>query len=227
MKGRLIFLLLIVLLSIVQAQDVEELQQYSNSIMLELLHRHASQLNHWPKTQPQRLKDLLHHDFIRHNIISHKWRQSLQPRARARKQAMEETPETATTSNFSAAIEMPLGSGRDFGIGQYITSFKVGTPSQKFKVIVDTGSDLTWINCRYRCARGDNCGRKGRIKRRRVFHARQSSSFNPVPCSSQMCKVELMNLFSLTTCPTPLAPCAYDYRYINFQSLILKFNVIK
>ncbi|XWS10505.1 hypothetical protein CRYUN_Cryun39dG0085200 [Craigia yunnanensis] len=220
MKGRLIFLLLIVLLFIVQARDVEEHQQYSNSIMLELIHRHAPQLNDRPKTQLQRLKDLLHHDFIHHNIISHKWRHGLRLRAKARRQAWEETPTTAITSNFSAAVEMPLGSGRDFGIGQYITSFKVGKPSQKFRLIVDTGSDLTWINCRYRCARGDNCTRKGRTKGRRVFHAHLSSSFRPVPCFSQMCKIELMNLFSLTTCPTPLAPCAYDYRYIDGSAAI-------
>ncbi|XP_022751553.1 aspartic proteinase nepenthesin-1-like [Durio zibethinus] len=212
MKGRLIFLLLMVLIFSVQGRE-----QYSNSIVLELTHRHAPQLNTRTKTQDQRLKDLLHHDFIRHNIISHKWRQGLQPRARTRRvQAWEQTPiTTATTSNFTAAIEMPLGSGRDMGIGQYITSVKVGTPSQKFRLIVDTGSDLTWINCRYRCARSDNCPKKGRIKGRRVFHAHLSSSFRPVPCFSQMCMVELMNLFSLTTCPTPLTPCAYDYRYID------------
>ncbi|XVE99044.1 hypothetical protein REPUB_Repub03eG0162700 [Reevesia pubescens] len=209
MKGRLIFLLLLILLFMVQAQ-----QQYSNSIILQLIHRHADpQLKYArPETQQQRLNDLVHHDFIRHSIISHRWRQGLQPR----RQAREETP-TTTTNLSSAAIEMPLGSGRDFGIGQYITSFKAGTPSQKFRLIVDTGSDLTWINCRYRCAQGpvDTCTKKGRIKRRRVFRAHLSSSFSPVPCFSQMCKVELMNLFSLTTCPTPLTPCAYDYRYID------------
>ncbi|KAK6229037.1 hypothetical protein SCA6_017988 [Theobroma cacao] len=192
MKGWLIPLLFIVLPSIVQAQD---------SIKLELLHRHAPQLHARPKTQHERLKDLVHHDFIRHN----------------RRQAWE-TPKTttATASKTNAAIQMPLSAGRDFGIGQYVTTFKVGTPSQKFRLIVDTGSDLTWINCRYRCARGDNCTTQERgIKRGRVFRAHLSSSFRPIPCFSQMCKVELRNLFSLTICPTPLTPCAYDYRYID------------
>ncbi|MBA0632472.1 hypothetical protein Godav_001202, partial [Gossypium davidsonii] len=167
-----------------------------NSIALELIHRHAPQFtNNHPITQHQRLVDLLYHDIIRHGIMSH------------RRQAKEEDP-------LTASIKMPLASGRDFGIGQYITSFKVGTPSQKFWLIVDTGSDLTWIRCRYRCSRGDrSCTRKGRINRKRVFHAPLSSSFSPVPCFSEMCKVELMNLFSLTTCPTPVTPCAYDYRY--------------
>ncbi|XVE53408.1 hypothetical protein DITRI_Ditri03aG0000600 [Diplodiscus trichospermus] len=214
MKGRLIFLLFMILfLFVVQAR-----QQHSNSIILELIHRDAPQLNATPKTQQQRLKDLVHHDFIRHNdIISLKWRQGLEPRPRTRRHAWEqERPTTrAAKSYFSDAIEMPLGSGRDLGIGQYITSVKVGTPSQKFRLIVDTGSDLTWINCRYRCSPGDNCSKKGRIKRKRVFHAGLSSSFKPVPCFSHMCKVELMNLFSLTTCPTPLTPCAYDYRYTD------------
>ncbi|XVF87928.1 hypothetical protein PTKIN_Ptkin19aG0008100 [Pterospermum kingtungense] len=172
--------------------------QYSSSITLELMHRDAPQLNATPKTQHQRLNDLVRHDLIRHNnIILPKWRQAFQQ---------------ATTSDDDA-IEMPLGSGRDLGIGQYIASFKVGTPSQKFRLIVDTGSDLTWINCRYGC--DHNCSNKRRIKRRRVFHASLSSSFRPVPCFSHMCKVELMNLFSLTTCPTSLTPCAFDYRYTD------------
>lgn len=200
MKVKLIILVpFMVLVSMVVAQQhVDQMQHQhdSNSITLELIHRHAPQFtNNNPITQHQRLVDLLYHDIIRHGIMSH------------RRRAKEEDP-------LTASIKMPLASGRDFGIGQYITSFKVGTPSQKFWLIVDTGSDLTWIRCRYRCSRGDrSCTSKGRINRKRVFHAPLSSSFSPVPCFSEMCKVELMNLFSLTTCPTPITPCAYDYRY--------------
>ncbi|MBA0752095.1 hypothetical protein Gogos_000964 [Gossypium gossypioides] len=200
MKVKLIILVpFMVLVSMVVAQQhVDQMQHQhdSNSITLELIHRHAPQFtNNHPITQHQRLVDLLYHDIIRHGIMSH------------RRRAKEEDP-------LTESIKMPLASGRDFGIGQYITSFKVGTPSQKFWLIVDTGSDLTWIRCRYRCSREDrSCTRKGRINRKRVFHAPLSSSFSPVPCFSEMCKVELMNLFSLTTCPTPITPCAYDYRY--------------
>ncbi|OMO84831.1 Peptidase A1 [Corchorus capsularis] len=193
MKQRLISLFLILLLFIVQARARHD------SIKLELLHRHAPQLNHGKPPPHGRLKDLIHHDFIRHQ-----WR--------------EETRRGRRRSNANVAVEMPLGAGRDFGIGQYVTTLKVGTPSQKFRLIVDTGSDLTWINCRYRCGLGDDCSEHRRINKKRVFHAYQSSSFSPVACFSQTCTVELSYLFSLTACPTPVTPCAYDYRYADGSS---------
>ncbi|KAE8693550.1 NAC domain-containing protein 29-like [Hibiscus syriacus] len=170
MKGKLIVLLpLIVLVAIVEARHhVDEMQHDSNSFSLELIHSHANQFSNYrrPRAQHERLKDLIHHDIIRHNITSH--------RLRTRRRAAEEAVPPA------ASIEMPLNAGSDLGIGQYITTLRVGTPSQTFRVIVDTGSDLTSVRCR-----------------------------------SERCKVELMTLFSLTICPTPLTPCAYDYGYAD------------
>ncbi|KAL4340243.1 hypothetical protein GQ457_08G008130 [Hibiscus cannabinus] len=198
MQGKLMTLLLLILLfSIVEArQHVEEMQHLHNSdsFSLELIHRHAPQFtNNGFKTRHERLKDLLRHDTIRHR---------LQNRRRAEEAA-------------SASIEMPLASARDYGEGQYITTLRVGTPSQKFRMIVDTGSDLTWVRCRYGCSRSraGDCGRKGRINGKRVFHAALSSSFSPIPCASEMCGV--VSIFSLTTCPTPLTPCAYAYSYVS------------
>ncbi|KAK6124558.1 hypothetical protein DH2020_041706 [Rehmannia glutinosa] len=78
----------------------------------------------------------------------------------------------------------------------------------KLMLIADTGSDLTWMNCRYRC-RGASCRRNSR--KRRIFRADHSSSFRAVPCSSSTCKIDLANLFSLARCASPMDPCAYDY----------------
>ncbi|KAK9275520.1 hypothetical protein L1049_022787 [Liquidambar formosana] len=186
---------------------------HSNTMRLELIHRHAPQLmgkvfGGRPKTQLQRIKELLHSDSIRQHMISHKRRLSLSQRRKA-----WETPRSNCSSSSSSSIEMAIGSGAYHGAGQYFVALKVGTPAQKFMVIADTGSDLTWMNCEYRC--GQDCSKKKRLKHRRVFHADGSSSFRTVPCLSEMCKIELMNLFSLTSCPTPLTPCAYDYRYAD------------
>ncbi|GMJ11614.1 NANA [Hibiscus trionum] len=202
-------IIFIVLVAIVEAQHhAEEMQHNSNSFSFELKHRHVHVHrfnNNRPETQHERFKDLLHHDIIRHNITCHR----LQTRRRAG-EAVSSAP----------SIELPLNPGSDLGIGQYITTLKVGTPSQMFRVIVDTGSDLTSVRCRYRCSKragggSGDCSMKGRINGRRVFHAPLSSSFRPVPCSSERCKVELITLFSITTCPTPLTPCGYDYGYAD------------
>lgn len=116
-------------------------------------------------------------------------------------------------TDFNVSGEMPIRSGSDSGTGEYFVQLKVGSPAQKFVLIADTGSDLTWMNCKYRCHR-NKCTRN--LNKKRVFHPERSSSFRTVPCSSRMCKVDLANLFSLVTCPSPKDPCAYDYRYMCF-----------
>ncbi|KAG6523434.1 aspartic proteinase NANA, chloroplast-like [Zingiber officinale] len=102
------------------------------------------------------------------------------------------------------SFEMPLNSGAYAGTGQYFVRFQLGTPAQRFELVADTGSDLTWAKCR---RRGDDA----KSVSGRAFLPAESSSFRPILCSSDMCRNSLP--FSLTTCPTPASPCAYDYGY--------------
>ncbi|XP_044506865.1 aspartic proteinase NANA, chloroplast-like [Mangifera indica] len=202
-KGRPCALLMISLVFIIQCSTSAFANSHSSSMRMELIHRHALYLNTRPKTQLELMKDLFHSDIIRQKMIAHKRRLSLSP--------IRDALETTNTS--STAIEMPLRAGRDCGTGVYFVQMKVGTPAQKFTLVVDTGSELTWVNCRYKC--GADCTTKGRLDKRRVFKADFSSSFKTVACFSHMCKIELMNLFSLTRCPMPSNPCAYDFRYVD------------
>lgn len=156
------------------------------SVRLKLAHRDTL----LPKPL-SRIEDVIGADQKRHSLISRK-------------------------RNSTVGVKMDLGSGIDYGTAQYFTEIRVGTPAKKFRVVVDTGSELTWVNCRYRARGKDN---------RRVFRADESKSFKTVGCLTQTCKVDLMNLFSLTTCPTPSTPCSYDYRYfLNLVMVIALFN---
>lgn len=155
----------------------------NNTMQFELIHRHTGS----PLTHFERVNDLIHVDNHRVRMIS-------QRVGRNRRKDLE------------AAGIYPMNSGAYKGTGQYLVPFRVGTPSQRFLLVVDTGSDLTWMKCRYRCK---NCPR--RIKRRRIFHAAQSSSFEAIPCSSQMCQTLP---FSLSQCSTPMSPCLFDYRCV-------------
>lgn len=165
---------------------------------LELIHRHNPQLFQ-PKqlTQLERFNELVQSDIVRHRFISHKRGLS------------------ARRKDLDVSIEMPMHSGADFGTGQYFVQVKVGQPAQQFLLIADTASELTWMNCKYGC--GNNCStHKGRlIDRDRVFFADRSSSFRAVPCSSEMCKVGLADLFRSTSCPSPSTPCAYEFRLVS------------
>ncbi|XP_039118772.1 aspartic proteinase NANA, chloroplast [Dioscorea cayenensis subsp. rotundata] len=103
---------------------------------------------------------------------------------------------------------MPLSSGAYAHNGEYFVKIHVGTPPQKFLLVADTGSELLWMNCRrsQRCRRCANATGK-----KRAFHSDSSSSFQPISCSSDLCKTTLP--FSLTTCPRSDSPCLYDYSY--------------
>ncbi|KAK4491868.1 hypothetical protein RD792_002647 [Penstemon davidsonii] len=131
---------------------------------------------------------------------------------------VQESTNRSGSKDYNVTAEMEMFSGADYGTGQYFVHFKIGSPAQKFVLILDTGSDLTWMNCKYRCTHGDRCRRSSR--KRRVFRPDHSSSFKTVPCSSRMCKNELANLFSVTRCPSPMEPCAYDYRYSDGSSAL-------
>nr|XP_010924542.1 aspartic proteinase NANA, chloroplast [Elaeis guineensis] len=142
------------------------------------------------------VRDLVKSDHLRQRMISGTiW----QRRHRQQRRACENA--TSAADSFA----MPLSSGAYTHTGQYFVRFRLGTPAQKFVLVADTGSDLTWVKCSFdrrkcrRCAGG------------RVFRPEKSVSFDPIRCSSAMCKTSLP--FSLATCPSPSSPCAYDYGY--------------
>ncbi|KZV32902.1 aspartic protein nepenthesin-2 [Dorcoceras hygrometricum] len=196
----------------------------SSGTKLELIHRHDLLRNPRNGVHPvptfQRMKQMFHHDTIRYRALSSRPRMKHGGRiSSARRQVQENTGYYQACTNGSGirAGEMPMYSGADDGTGQYFVHLKVGTPPQKVTLIADTGSELTWTKCNYMCE-GAQCGRN--LRDRRVFRADDSSTFKTVPCSSSMCKIELANLFSLAQCPSPMDPCAYDYRYLDGSSTV-------
>lgn len=165
------------------------------SLRLELLHRHhpelAGEAPEHPRTRLELLRELASADRLRASFVGRK---------RGRR-ATEVPP-------GGKSFAMPISSGAYARTGQYFVRFRVGTPARPFLLVADTGSDLTWMNCRYNC-RNCTVTTPGR-RPRRIFMADKSSTFRPIDCSSAMCKTELP--FSLTQCPTPISPCSYDYR---------------
>lgn len=58
-------------------------------------------------------------------------------------------------------------------------SLAVGTPPQNVSMVVDTGSELSWLRC--------NNNRTQNFSA--IFQPNRSSSYSPIPCSSQTCTV--------------------------------------
>ncbi|KAL8130500.1 hypothetical protein V2J09_019655 [Rumex salicifolius] len=148
-----------------------------------------------------RLTGAASRDLARHRFISQ------QPRQRRRGWGPGTELKPSRAANDS--IRLRLFSAADFGVGEYLAEVEIGTPTRRFRLFADTGSDLTWVKCAYRSR-----SRRERIKRdARIFRADRSGSFKTVPCGSRVCSHELADLFSLTTCPLPSAPCLYNYSY--------------
>ncbi|ERN20520.1 hypothetical protein AMTR_s00068p00192210 [Amborella trichopoda] len=163
------------------------------SIKLHLLHRHGRELrgnptNGAPPSKLDDLRELLHHDQLRKQMIH----SALRGRSRG-----------------GVGAAMSISSGAFAGTGQYFVKFRAGTPPQNLLLVADTGSDLTWMNCRFR---PKTRVFSPRINGTRVFRASSSSSFSPLLCSAPSCPTLP---FSLTACPTASTPCRYDYRYVD------------
>ncbi|GAB2212346.1 hypothetical protein Droror1_Dr00020306 [Drosera rotundifolia] len=63
----------------------------------------------------------------------------------------------------------------------------VGTPPQPVSMVLDTGSELSWLRC------------KGTTNNN-IFDPARSTSYSPVPCSSSTCKVQTRDLNVPASC---------------------------
>lgn len=103
----------------------------------------------------------------------------------------------------------PVFSGSSLGSGQYFVDFFLGTPPQKFSLIVDSGSDLLWVQCApcRQCYAQDSP----------LYSPANSSTFSPVPCLSSQCLLIPATEGFPCDFRYPGA-CAYEYRYADTSS---------
>ncbi|KAJ1264352.1 hypothetical protein BS78_09G256600 [Paspalum vaginatum] len=93
----------------------------------------------------------------------------------ARAQAVSEAA-AAASNGFSA----PVVSGLAQGSGEYFAQVGVGTPPAPALLVLDTGSDVVWLQCA-------PC-RRCYAQSGRVFDPRRSRSYAAVPCAAPLCR---------------------------------------
>ncbi|KAG0461204.1 hypothetical protein HPP92_021501 [Vanilla planifolia] len=198
--------LLLFLLSTATQESVNAAESNILTLHRRIEHSNASRL--------ERLRTAIHGDGLRQRMIAGVI-------GRRRKANEVDVP----LPSLESTIEMPVWSGAYTGTGQYFVRVRLGTPAQPFLLVPDTGSDLTWVTCRYRGTTdlmsavkdGRKNGQRSRRRRaKRIFEADLSRSFHPISCSSMSCQTELP--FALTTCPKATSPCTYDYEYAQGSS---------
>ncbi|XBH72472.1 aspartyl protease family protein At5g10770 [Aegilops tauschii subsp. strangulata] len=107
--------------------------------------------------------------------------------ADAARAASLQLPRAASLQSRQAAAQVPLTSGIRFQTLNYVTTIAVGKDSSgaaaKLNVIVDTGSDLTWVQCK-------PC-RTCYAQQDPLFDPASSATYAAVPCNASACAASL------------------------------------
>ncbi|CAL4947730.1 unnamed protein product [Urochloa decumbens] len=87
---------------------------------------------------------------------------------------------TAADDDDDDRLRSPVISGLPFDSGEYFAAIGVGDPPTRALVVIDTGSDLTWLQCApcVRCYR----------QLTPLYDPRRSGSYSPIPCASTRCR---------------------------------------
>lgn len=98
------------------------------------------------------------------------------------------------TDYFSGQLMATLESGVSLGSGEYFIDVFVGSPPRHFSLILDTGSDLNWIQCVpcYDCFEQNGP----------YYDPRDSISFRNITCNDPRCQ--------LVSSPDPPQPCKFE-----------------
>eukprot|EP00253_Pinus_taeda_P009743 PITA_09743 len=107
------------------------------------------------------------------------------------------------SGTYSRMSNVPLQPGSKVGTGNYILTAGFGTPAKNMLLIIDTGSNVTWIEC--------NPCSDYYSQVDPVFDPEQSSSYEHLPCDSAACT-------ELTTSegnedPCSVGGCVYEVDY--------------
>jgi len=97
-----------------------------------------------------------------------------------------------------SAIQAPVVSGTSLGSGEYFSRVAVGRPPRSLYVVIDTGSDVSWVQCEpcFECYSQFDP----------IFNPTRSSSFHSLTCDSPECR-------ALDTAECRAGRCLYEVSY--------------
>ncbi|KAL6596634.1 hypothetical protein ACP70R_047277 [Stipagrostis hirtigluma subsp. patula] len=79
-------------------------------------------------------------------------------------------------------LSIPTHLGSSVDSLEYVVTVGIGTPAVPRVVLIDTGSDLSWVQCKP-CNSGECSPQKNPL-----FDPSNSSTYSPIPCGSDPCK---------------------------------------
>ncbi|XWS50704.1 hypothetical protein CRYUN_Cryun12cG0109400 [Craigia yunnanensis] len=98
----------------------------------------------------------------------------------------------------SEELSTPIISGASQGSGEYFSRVGIGNPDKQYYMVLDTGSDVNWIQCEP-CT---DCYQQSDP----IFNPSASSTYSPVSCGSRQCS-------SLEVSACRSGKCLYQVSY--------------
>ncbi|EPS69044.1 hypothetical protein M569_05721, partial [Genlisea aurea] len=121
-------------------------------------------------------------------------------------------PLTASSSQFFSSLAVSADGYNYRASFKYsmslIVSLPIGTPPQAQKMVLDTGSQLPWIQCHRELQK------KNSPPPQSSFDPSLSSSFSVLPCNHPICKPRIPDFTIPTTCDQKRL-CHYSYFYAD------------
>eukprot|EP00256_Glycine_max_P066421 XP_025981016.1 ribosomal protein L18aB-like protein isoform X1 [Glycine max] len=171
---------------------------HKNSVKLHLKHRSGSK-GAEPKNSviDSTVRDLTRIQNLHRRVIENRNQNTISRLQRLQKEQPKQSfkpvfaPAASSTSPVSGQLVATLESGVSLGSGEYFMDVFVGTPPKHFSLILDTGSDLNWIQCVPCIACFEQSGP--------YYDPKDSSSFRNISCHDPRCQ--------LVSSPDPPNPC--------------------
>ncbi|XP_022769970.1 aspartyl protease family protein 2-like [Durio zibethinus] len=183
-----------------EEDEEEEEEEPKKTVKLHLKHRQMD-----GKAEPKKsvlestMRDLTRTRTLHTRVIEKKNQNAISRLNNNRKQSkqhlnpvVEEAAEPESyTSGVPGQLVATLESGASLGSGEYFIDVFVGTPPKHFSLILDTGSDLNWIQCVpcYDCFEQNGP----------YYDPNESISFRNISCQDPRCH--------LVSSPDPPQPC--------------------
>ncbi|KAK4783392.1 hypothetical protein SAY86_007766 [Trapa natans] len=104
-----------------------------------------------------------------------------------------------------SAANIPAKSGRTVGSGNYVVTVGLGTPKRDLTLIFDTGSDITWTQCK-------PCVKYCYQQREPIFDSSTSTSYINVSCTSASCSQLATATGNSPGCSSS-STCVYGIQY--------------
>ncbi|KAE8700028.1 Aspartic proteinase nepenthesin-1 [Hibiscus syriacus] len=127
-----------------------------------------------------------------------KWERILRGIIRGQHRLQKLNDMVLAAAGGSVGVKAPIAAGN----GEYLMYLSIGTPPKSYYAIMDTGSDLIWIQCKP-CSQ---CYQQSAP----IFDPKKSSTYAKLPCKSHLCKA-----LAQATCGNG---CQYTYSYGDYSS---------